>query len=225
MKRELILNRLTKAVDGALIPDLPLFPDFPFSSDLTGTFMNALEAVQGIVLTGFSSDERIKAFQRILTLTEITRICWESSAILDDFEIPYSWSCDSTKNSPVTSHHVQGKFSAPLKIDVQPCNRSSLADIPLSVSEGLWAIAETGSVFESTGPGKSRILPILAPVHVVLLRRSRILATQGDFFQLPELGKTGSTQIVMTGPSRTADIEKVLALGVHGPKKLFVILS
>ncbi len=92
------------------------------------------------------------------------------------------------------------------------------------MSEALWAIAETGSIFESTGPGKSRVSPILTPVHVVILKRSRILATQGDFFQLPDLGKTGSAQIIMTGPSRTADIEKVLTLGAHGPKQLYVIL-
>jgi len=120
--------------------------------------------------------------------------------------------------------HPEMRFQTPMSVFRRPSNRESLSLVEISVSEALWAIAETGSIFESTGPGKGRILPILVPTHVVLLKRSRILPTQGDFFQIPELGKSGSAQIVMTGPSRTADIEKVLTLGVHGPRQLYVIL-
>jgi L-lactate utilization protein LutC len=226
MKRESILRRLLQATENVHSPKLQAFPEFPNLTDLTAKFRLALEAVQGVVLPGFSTEEKTNAFQRILTETEAERICWENLGILDEYSLPFSWIGEPVEdtNTMICSHHPKSQFSTPMRVDIQATDRNSLSEVAISVSEGLWAIAETGSVLESTGPGKSRILPILAPVHIILLKQSRILPTQADFFQLPELGKSGSAQIIMTGPSRTADIEKVLALGVHGPEKLFVIL-
>lgn len=224
MKRDRILERLKKAAGNGQPVELPSFPDFPRVTDPIQTFKERLESVQGTLLPGSTQEERITAFEEVLTGTNSTSICWENADLFENYRLEYCWIREPVKQSPVCSFHPRSKFTLPLKIDLQPRDRQSLSEIEVSVSEGLWAIAETGSILESTGPGKSRILPILAPNHVIILKKSRILGTQGDFFQIPDLGRNSSAQVIMTGPSRTADIEKVLALGVHGPKKLFVIL-
>ncbi|RPJ83378.1 MAG: lactate utilization protein B/C, partial [Acidobacteria bacterium] len=70
-----------------------------------------------------------------------------------------------------------------------------------------------------------RLLPVLAPVHVAFLRRQDLLMNHADFFSSVKLGDAESYLVLVTGPSRTADIEKTLVLGVHGPQKHYVILT
>lgn len=80
--------------------------------------------------------------------------------------------------------------------------------------------AETGMIALHPGPGRSRLRSLAPPVHVALLRRSRIVATLADAAAaLPE-----GNAVWICGPSRTADIEGVLVRGVHGPGKLIIVL-
>jgi hypothetical protein len=81
------------------------------------------------------------------------------------------------------------------------------------------AIAETGSLLFASGPVKPRLLSLLPPRHVVLLDPGRIEA--GLESALARLD--GRNWAIVTGPSRTADIEGVLVRGVHGPRELIVV--
>jgi hypothetical protein len=82
------------------------------------------------------------------------------------------------------------------------------------------AAAETGSVLVASGPGRSRLASLAPPVHIVLVRPSVVAASLEEaFMRVPP-----RTCWLVTGPSRTADIEGVLVRGVHGPKRLWVVL-
>jgi L-lactate dehydrogenase complex protein LldG len=90
------------------------------------------------------------------------------------------------------------------------------------VSRALYGLADTGSVVLSSSD-EPRAQSLLPDVHVTLLDESRILpglaelfATLGD--DLP------SALAIVTGPSRSADIEQKLAVGVHGPREVHVVL-
>lgn len=92
------------------------------------------------------------------------------------------------------------------------------AEIGLTMAD--YAVAETGTLVLNSGGGRQRLASLTPPHHVVLLQRDRILATLDDLF---ERG-FGRTSVLITGPSRTADIEGVLVRGIHGPKRLWVVL-
>ena len=86
-------------------------------------------------------------------------------------------------------------------------------------------IAQTGSVLVTSRSAGGRALSVLPPHHVVIARRSQLVADLPAAFALlkakyaPEFP---SMMSFITGPSRTGDIERILVLGAHGPKKLTI---
>ncbi len=91
------------------------------------------------------------------------------------------------------------------------------------------ALAATGSLVVSTAPGMSRLPSLLPPLHIALLRQAQVLPSleawvaQQRADELAQLGAR-SNFCIISGPSRTADIEKKLVLGMHGPAALQVIV-
>jgi len=88
------------------------------------------------------------------------------------------------------------------------------------------AIAETGSLVLLSGKGKSRAISLLPPLHVAVVQPKGFCFSMGEFFQThaEDVAASASCTFV-TGPSRTADIELTLTLGVHGPGKVIVLIG
>ena len=87
------------------------------------------------------------------------------------------------------------------------------------------ALAETGSLGICFAPGAGRLASLIAPVHVAVVRRAQIVATLEHFFARvrTHLGPR-SAAVLVTGPSRSADIEQVLTIGVHGTREVHVVV-
>jgi len=86
-------------------------------------------------------------------------------------------------------------------------------------------IAQTGSVLVTTRSAGGRALSVLPPHHVVLARRHQLLGDLPEAFELLKATYAPSFPSFIsfiTGPSRTGDIERILVLGAHGPKKLTI---
>jgi L-lactate dehydrogenase complex protein LldG len=83
------------------------------------------------------------------------------------------------------------------------------------------ALPETGTLLLRSSPDRPRVVSLLPRVHLVLLRPEALRADLHQAFA--EVKKDGYV-VLVTGPSRTADIELTLTLGVHGPKSLYVWL-
>ena len=94
------------------------------------------------------------------------------------------------------------------------------ADVGISGVDHL--IAETGSVAILARPDEPRSLSLLPPVHVAVADRAQLLPDLFDLFTA--LGEMPSCLSLITGPSKTGDIELRLVTGVHGPGELHVIL-
>jgi len=95
------------------------------------------------------------------------------------------------------------------------------ADIGISGVE--FGIAETGSVFQDGCAIATRLVTILPPLHVVFLPSANIVPGINEAFEIiAEDFKSGYLGFI-TGPSRTADIERVLTIGVHGPSRFAII--
>jgi L-lactate dehydrogenase complex protein LldG len=88
------------------------------------------------------------------------------------------------------------------------------------------AIADTGSVVLLSGPGRSRAVSLLPPVHIAIVRRGDLRASLADVLVESKDALCGAASCtVVTGPSRTADIELTLTLGVHGPGTVIVVVG
>ena len=100
---------------------------------------------------------------------------------------------------------------------------ASKADIGLSTAE--WAIAETGTLVLEHGPGKGRTVTLLPPTYVAVVPVERLLRTVPEAIE-KYAGDGGLPANVCfhTGPSRSGDIEMSLAIGVHGPGDMHVVL-
>ena len=86
------------------------------------------------------------------------------------------------------------------------------------------ALADTGSVVLVHGEGRARLVSLLPPVHVALVPIDRLHATLGSLVAAePALLCASTNVVVVTGPSRTADIEMTLTRGVHGPRIVHVV--
>ena len=91
------------------------------------------------------------------------------------------------------------------------------------VSTALYGLADTGSVVLAASPEEPRARSLLPDVHVTVLEESRILPGLDELFA--SLGDDlPSALAIVTGPSRSADIEQKLAVGVHGPREVHVVL-
>jgi L-lactate dehydrogenase complex protein LldG len=104
-----------------------------------------------------------------------------------------------------------------------------LANCGAGVTAVDYAIAETGTIVLSSDEPNALLVSLLPPVHIALLRSSQIMASlDGVISRLSKerisLADPSRSITLITGPSRTSDVELVLSIGVHGPKELHVII-
>ena len=92
-----------------------------------------------------------------------------------------------------------------------------------TVSEALYALADPGSVVLAASPEEPRARSLLPEVHVTLVREDRVLADL-DALLACVARELPSALAIVSGPSRSADIEQILALGVHGPREEHVVI-
>jgi len=86
-------------------------------------------------------------------------------------------------------------------------------------------LAESGSVVLDHGPGRPRMASLVPEVHVALLDLTLVERTLAHWaHKRPEAVTDTANLVIVTGPSRTGDIEQQLTLGVHGPKHVHIVL-
>src|SRR5262249_28915468 len=87
-----------------------------------------------------------------------------------------------------------------------------------------YLIAETGSLALFARPGEPRSFSLLPPVHIAVAESSQLLHDLFDLFDQHDCGNFPSCLSLITGPSKTGDIELRLVTGVHGPGEVHVVL-
>lgn len=175
--------------------------------DLVQQFVAALTAVYGTVYLAASLDEASVQLGKLLAELGVRRV------VAND-EPPLSV-LDLAARLPDLAWHIVGQTPGDLRAF------AAVADVGLSSADA--AIAETGSLLIASGPGRSRLVTLLPPVHVVLLP-TRLLTTDLFTFVVARGGELPANMTFVSGPSKTADIEQTMSIGVHGPKRLIVIL-
>ena len=95
--------------------------------------------------------------------------------------------------------------------------------IRIGLTKAICGLADTGSILIAEGEGNPLQASLLPEIHIAVLCTSNILPSLADALTLPVVRKTRSA-VVITGPSRTGDIELSLTIGVHGPGEVHVFL-
>jgi L-lactate dehydrogenase complex protein LldG len=123
---------------------------------------------------------------------------------------------------------VETKLSKILGAEGFPkINQSTLAACEASVTSCNYLVARTGAIVMSSAQESGRTVSVYAPVHICIAYVDQLVYETRDALKLMKAKfgtKLPSFITFAAGPSRTADIEKTLVVGVHGPKEVYVFL-
>jgi L-lactate dehydrogenase complex protein LldG len=106
---------------------------------------------------------------------------------------------------------------------IEDASRDQLFSSDVGITGAQWAIAETGTLVLEGAVERHRLVSLVPPVHVCLLHASSIRQSMAEILELLDTAANPAITFI-TGASRTSDIELTLAIGVHGPRELFVIV-
>ncbi len=207
--REAILERLRRQARPAPQPE-PWRAVREFD-DLGARFAEALAAVGGEVHRAEGLETALEQAGALMAEMGAGRVVANHEPPLADLDLPARW--------PQVAWHRVAPDGEPDPAALRAF--CAAADLGLSGAEA--ALAETGTVIVNSGQGKSRLATLLPPVHLALVPASRLYA---DIFAwtAARKGALPASLTLISGPSKTADIEQTLAVGVHGPKRMIVIV-
>ena len=204
--REEILGRLKRAAHEEDHP--PAWQSRRNFGDLAGRFADSLTAVKGEVIRAKNLDEAWAELDKLLGQFQAHKVVANDEPPLSEIDLPGRW--------PMPEWHIVGRSQGDLR---EFC---ALADVGLSGASA--ALAETGSIVIESGAGRSRMATLLPPVHIALVATSLLTADIFTWVASRPRSSMPAGLTLVSGPSKTADIEQTLAIGVHGPKRLIVLL-
>ena len=112
-----------------------------------------------------------------------------------------------------------------LAVEVEPLSIEAAARADLGVTSASYGLATTGTVVQESAVAGGRTASLLPPVHLCVLPASRLVpSTSAVLRTLGAPGRLPSNLVLITGPSRSGDIEQIITLGVHGPTALHIAL-
>jgi L-lactate dehydrogenase complex protein LldG len=188
------LDAMTHAL-GSVSPRAAPVPD-PQAPDLTTRFTTQLEAVGAQWTLVRGEAEAARALRRILADAGARRV--------------------AGSDAPLVARLL------PERLTGGGLSRDELFACDAGVTTAQWGIAETGTLVLESTRERSRLASLVPPVHVALLSTRCICESLGDALARVDVASHAITLI--TGPSRTSDIELTLVVGVHGPQTVHVLL-
>ena len=103
----------------------------------------------------------------------------------------------------------------------------ALEPIPVGLTAAAAGLARTGSLVLYADRGQGRLASLLPPVHFAMLRVEQLFPDIAAWLTADGVDQriaSSSNTIIITGPSRTADIAQTLTLGAHGPREVHIVL-
>jgi len=179
-------------------------------------FLEALRALGGMGLEAADPAGAVAAVLGELKRREIAEVIAWADPLLEQVGLP------GAARQAGIAWFVAAQGTDPAEV------RAVAARAGAGVTGADWAVTETGTLALFSGPGRPRSAGLLPPLHIALVRRERLLPTMADLFgKLSAVAGGGGfppALTLITGPSRTGDIEDVLVRKVHGPGDVMVVL-
>ncbi|MBI5385238.1 MAG: LUD domain-containing protein [Verrucomicrobia bacterium] len=171
-----------------------------------------------VALFAKNSDELRSDFKLLIDQSELV-------AALNKLRAAEGWTRVASHKGSLTDAACQA-LGLPVLLTDAGFDKTELEKCPVGISECDALVAQTGSVLVTSRSAGGRALSVLPPHHVVLARRGQLVPGLPEAFALvkQKYGADYPSMIsFITGPSRTGDIERILVLGAHGPKKLTIL--
>lgn len=204
--RENILRRLRAGLERATLP-MP-FPEVEHS-DVAGAF-----APQHISAEETFAEEFIKLGGKFVFCEHETDLIQNIAALHDST----GWKQMLCSEPYLLNLFYKGRLDF-----IEPADATlEGADACITGCEAL--VARTGSILLTSKQPMGRVAPVFYPVHIVVAFARQVVPDISDALELMETrygNELPSMINLNTGPSRTADIEKTLVVGVHGPKEVY----
>jgi L-lactate dehydrogenase complex protein LldG len=175
-------------------------------------FKENLEAVGGHCVLAIGEWDVVQNLTRIITSLQATPLRARRIAL---------------SNAPIVERLIRRIEVETDEITVSP-SVSELFGYDVGVTSAQGAIAETGTLVLESECERHRLVSLLPPVHIAVVEAGSICLILGEALSALRRGdpeQLSRTVTFITGPSRTADIELTLAIGVHGPQELYVIVN
>ncbi|HTL58340.1 MAG TPA: LUD domain-containing protein [Candidatus Limnocylindrales bacterium] len=223
-ERELILGRIREALK---VPaPLPGHHGDERSSLTSATVPTQVR--QWLPAIGESFADRVKAFRRKCSELKADFHALDSEGdcvkLLTDVRDREQWKRLGAHRGDLTDF-VCSRLGLPICNTDKGYDVAGLESCDAGLTECDALVAQTGSVLLTSRSAGGRALSVLPPHHVVLARREQLVRDLPEAFAVLKK-KYGSNYpsfiSFITGPSRTGDIERILVLGAHGPKKLTI---
>lgn len=177
---------------------------------LVEVFKQNLEAVGGHCFVAQNDMEVKKAIARVISELNKSNLRARRVAL---------------SNSPAVERWVREIDVGIDEVTVTP-EVKDLFDYDVGISTAQVAIAETGTLLLESEAERHRLVSLVPPIHIAIVDRANICLTLGEALtEISRPGELSRTITLITGPSRTGDIELTLTIGVHGPQELYVIVN
>ena len=187
-----------------------VLPAQPIASNLIELFKQNLEGVDGHCILAHGQIGIAEALTKIISALQKTKLRAQHIAISDAPELE--------RLMHMTDLEIEELGIAPSASDI------FAFDVGISTAQA--AIAETGTLVIDSARERHRLVSLVPPVHIAIVDATTIYATLGETLSMLQSDKELSPAVTfITGPSRTADIELTLTIGVHGPQELYVIIN
>ncbi|MGC8742517.1 MAG: LutC/YkgG family protein [Verrucomicrobiia bacterium] len=198
--------------------------DFNPKGDLRSQISNVLPATgnnfeENLNLFKKNSDELKTDFYTVKSIDEIVQH-------LERLKESEQWKSIATHSDDLFNN-ICSKLSLPVVRTNSGYDVAELEKCAASITECDCLVAQTGSVIVSSNSNGGRAISVLPPHHIIIAKKEQLLPSMPDaigFIKRKYSGGLPSMISIITGPSRTGDIERILVLGAHGPKKLTVFL-
>ncbi|MGH7140546.1 MAG: LutC/YkgG family protein [Pirellulales bacterium] len=177
--------------------------------DLAATLAAEANAVGGEALVVADRQAARAAVAEILDrYSPATALCWQHP-LLDELDL----------HGILSSRGIECLDHTTLRARPSDDCRAAMLNADIGISSATVAVAETGTLALASGPGSERVVSLLPPVHVAVVGASQILPDLFDLFVMIErtAADMSSNWVLITGPSKTGDLELKLTTGVHGP--------
>ena len=221
--REEALTRIRQSLRTGALPNavnqlerMTSFPEVDHAT-LLNSFVREAQAAGSEVYQPATHDDVLEIFTNLVKQAGQQAITWA------DEDLPIKEIRELLFRAGVT-RHVPDIARDPVQRRQQ---WHDLDTVRVGITGALGGLADTGSIIVASGRHRARAASLLPETHIALLPSDRLYPTMQAFFaasSAPALTEQASNLVFITGPSRTADIEMIITRGVHGPKRLCIVL-
>lgn len=213
--RDRILSRLHTATKGQAVdihetPDLPIAPlDMAQKIEKLKTLMEAVRTEVHVI----ENQDWIKSLKEIIKKRNLRSLLYAPGTPIGD-KIQVAWAQASNQMPKLMTYDGQIEDF-----------KERLFGIDAAVTSTVGGIAETGALILWPDEKEPRLMSLVPPIHIAVLEADKIYTTFSEAIEAGNWTRQMPTNVVLiSGPSKTADIELTLAFGVHGPKELIVLI-